>query len=74
MHLAVTNTGITAAIDRDGRLLARLPQFIEGRLEIAAQGYTGSTPYVRYKDWPIVLFSVMVLWVAALIARSRLTG
>lgn len=71
MHLAVTNTGITAAIDRDGRVLARLPQFMEGRLEIAAQGYAGVTPYVRYKDWPIVLFSLMVLWVAALIARSH---
>src|SRR5207245_5280664 len=33
MHLAATNTGITAAIDRDGAVLARLPQFTEGRLE-----------------------------------------
>src|SRR6185369_16229558 len=32
MHLAATNTGITAAIDRDGRVLARLPKFMEGRL------------------------------------------
>ena len=54
MHLTATNTGITAAIDRDGRVLARLPQFTEGRLEIAAQGYSGATPYVRLRDWPVV--------------------
>jgi apolipoprotein N-acyltransferase len=71
MHLAVTNTGITAAIDRDGRVLARLPQFAEGRLEIAAQGYAGDTPYVRYKDWPIVAFSLIVLAAAVLAARLR---
>ena len=47
MHLTATNTGITAAIDRDGRVLGRLPQFTEARLEVAAQGYEGVTPYVR---------------------------
>src|SRR2546422_1729304 len=50
MHLTATNSGVTAAIDRDGRVLARLPQFAAGRLEIAAQGYAGATPYVRLRD------------------------
>ena len=61
MHLTATNTGITAAIDRDGRVLGRLPQFTEARLEVAAQGYEGVTPYVRWRDWPIVLFSLALL-------------
>jgi apolipoprotein N-acyltransferase len=69
MHLAATNTGITAAIDRDGRVLRRLPQFVEGRLEVEAQGYTGYTPYSLYKDWPVVLFSVLVLAFTLFIAR-----
>jgi apolipoprotein N-acyltransferase len=69
MHLAATNTGITAAIDRDGRVLARLPQFMEGRLEIHAQGYSGMTPYARYKDWPVVVGSLLLLALAALVAR-----
>jgi apolipoprotein N-acyltransferase len=73
MHLAATNTGITAAIDRDGRVLARLPQFQEGRLEIAAQGYTGSTPYVRLGDWPIILAAVLLLSAAAFVARRKAT-
>ena len=71
MHLAATNTGITAVIDRDGEVLARLAQFTEGRLETSAQGYTGATPYVRLRDWPIVLASLGVLVAAALIARRK---
>ncbi|MGH8689471.1 MAG: apolipoprotein N-acyltransferase [Burkholderiales bacterium] len=71
MHLTATNTGITAAIDRDGRVLARLPQFAEGRLEVAVQGYTGVTPYVRLRDWPIVLLALGLL--ALFVIRARLT-
>ena len=73
MHLAATNTGITAAIDRDGRVLARLPQFAEGRLEILAQGYAGATPYSRYRDWPAVVISLLAMTLAFLIARRALS-
>jgi apolipoprotein N-acyltransferase len=71
MHLTATNTGITAAVDRDGRVLKRLDQFTEGRLEVPAQGYSGATPYVRVRDWPIVLVSLAILGFAVI--RSRLT-
>ena len=71
MHLAATNTGITAAIDRDGRVLARLPPFHEGRLEIAAQGYRGLTPYLRFADLPILLLVALILVVPVLVARLR---
>ena len=37
MHLTTANTGITAVIDRDGRVLERLPPFVEGRLEALAR-------------------------------------
>jgi apolipoprotein N-acyltransferase len=73
MHLTATNTGITAAIDTAGRVHARLPQFAEGRLEITAQGYAGATPYVLWRDWPVVLLSLGVLVAAALIARRKLS-
>ena len=68
-HLAATNTGITAAIDRDGRVMARLPQFREGLLEASAQGYAGWTPYARYLDWPVVAVSLLILAGAVLVAR-----
>ena len=69
MHLTATNTGITAAVDRDGRVLKRLPQFTEDRLEVAAQGYSGLTPYMRLRDWPVVLASLAIF--AAFILRAR---
>jgi len=69
MHLAATNTGITAAIDRDGRVVGRLPQFSEGVLEVMAQGYAGATPYSRYLDWPVVVVSLLVLAAAIVVAR-----
>jgi apolipoprotein N-acyltransferase len=72
MHLTATNTGITAIIERDGRVAARLPQFAEGRLEGAAQGYVGATPYVRLRDWPVLLASLAILAGAALVARRKL--
>ena len=71
MVLTATNTGITAAIGRDGRVAARLPQFVEGRLEVAAQGYEGQTPYVRAGDWPIVLLSLAALAIAVFVARRN---
>jgi apolipoprotein N-acyltransferase len=65
MHLTATNTGITAAIDRDGRVIARLPQYAEGSLEVRAQGYSGTTPYARLRDWPIlaICLGLLVAWV-----------
>ena len=71
MHLTATNTGITAAIDRDGRVLGRLPQFKEGRLEVSAQGYIGATPYVGWRDWPAVLLCLALLVAFTLIARAK---
>ena len=71
MYLTATNSGISAAIDRDGRVLKRLPQFTEDRLEIEAQGYSGATPYVKLRDWPVVLLSLAIL--AAAVIRARRT-
>jgi apolipoprotein N-acyltransferase len=69
-HLAATNTGLTAAIGRDGRVLAQLAPFTEGRLDVSVQGYAGATPYVRWGDWP-ALAAALALLCVALLARSR---
>jgi apolipoprotein N-acyltransferase len=70
-HLAATNTGVTAAIDRDGRVLARLAPFTEGRLDVEVQGYAGATPYVRFGDWPALALCVLALLGCARARRSR---
>jgi len=74
MHLTATNTGVTAAIDRDGAVNARLPSFAEGRLELAAQGYAGATPYMRFGDWPALFLSLVVLAAAVSAVRLRPNG
>jgi apolipoprotein N-acyltransferase len=71
MHLAATNTGITAAIDRDGRVLGRLPSFAEGLLEVKAQGYSGATPYVRFADWPILALCLALLAAWTIVGRIK---
>ncbi len=48
--LRATNTGITSAIAHDGRVLAELPWFVPGILEIEIAGRTGDTPYLRFGD------------------------
>jgi apolipoprotein N-acyltransferase len=64
MHLTATNTGITAAIAADGAVLARLPQFTEGRLDVQAQGRIGTTPYVAFADGPALALCVLLLFFA----------
>ena len=73
MHLTATNTGLTAAIDRDGRVVAQLPKYTEGRLEVRAQGYAGMTPYAHLRDWPILALclALLVAWVIIGRIKSR---
>ena len=71
MHLTATNTGITAAIDRDGRVVARLPQYKEDRLEVQAQGYAGMTPYAHLRDWPILALCLGLLVAWTIIGRIK---
>jgi apolipoprotein N-acyltransferase len=49
--LRATNTGATAMINPHGEVLAHAPHFSETTLNVLAQGYTGSTPYVRFGNW-----------------------
>jgi apolipoprotein N-acyltransferase len=37
-------------------MLARLPLFTSGSLSGDIQGYTGSTPFVRWGNMPVLIF------------------
>lgn len=58
--LRSTNTGATAVIGRDGRVLAQLPHFTRAALEGQVQGYTGITPYVWWGNWAVIV--LIVTW------------
>ena len=61
MMLRATNTGATAAIDQHGYVLAHAPHFTKTTLNVLAQGYSGSTPYVHWGNWPFIVFCFSVL-------------
>lgn len=56
MMLRATNTGATATIDQHGFVFAHAPHFSETTLNVMAQNFTGSTPYVRFGNWPFIMF------------------
>lgn len=65
MMLRATNTGMTAIVDVDGRVLSALPPFTRGALVGEVQGYTGATPYVRWGNWPVIVVALLlVAWVS----------
>jgi apolipoprotein N-acyltransferase len=58
--LRATNTGMTAAIDQTGKIIAALPQFTRSTLSVTAQPRSGTTPYVRWRDWPIIILCGLI--------------
>jgi apolipoprotein N-acyltransferase len=69
--LRATNTGATAMIGPHGQLLAHAPHFTQTTLNVMAQAYRGSTPYVYFGNWLFLGFSWCVLALLAL-SRTRL--
>lgn len=59
--LRATNTGITAVLGPDGKVLQVLPEFIQGTLSTRVQAYTGKTPYVMWGNLPILSISCLLL-------------
>ena len=79
MMLRATNTGITAAIAPDGRVLDQLAPFTRGALRIEAQGFSGLTPYMRWGNTLALLLALIAVIYAILPAlltvwRKRRSG
>lgn len=61
--LRATNTGITAVLGHDGRVLKALPEFAQATLGTQVQAYSGKTPYVIWGNLPILGIScLLLLW------------
>ena len=59
--LRATNNGVTAILDQHGHSVKLAPQFELTRLDGAAQGYGGATPYVRWGNWAVLaLLGIML--------------
>ncbi len=70
--LRATNTGMTAAIDAQGKISAQLPAYKQGSLAVSVQGTQGTTPYVRLGNaLPVGMALILLL---GLLWKSRRTG
>lgn len=69
--LRATNTGITAAIAPDGRVLGQLPAFTSGVLHVEAQGFAGLTPFARWGNGLALMLAICACLPALLAAYRR---
>lgn len=69
--LRATNTGITAALGPDGKVLSQLGEFTQGVLSLKIQAYSGTTPYVLWGNAPILSLSCLLL-ILGLIRQKRI--
>lgn len=71
--LRATNTGMTAIIDQRGKLVQQVPQFQATALHGMAQGYTGSTPFVRWGNGAALSVMAGMLLLSWRIQAGRLS-
>ena len=64
-----TNTGVTAAIDADGRVVTRLPAFTTGTLVQAVEPRTGMSPYARWGNYAALILVAALAGAALTHAR-----
>ncbi|GKS68366.1 apolipoprotein N-acyltransferase [Nitrosomonas sp. PY1] len=69
--LRATNTGVTAIIDERGQVLQSIEIFTTAALHSAVQGFTGTTPYVRRGNYPILLLAGLLCIVALVLLRAK---
>jgi apolipoprotein N-acyltransferase len=68
--LRATNTGLTAAVNERGAIVKALPQFTRGVLDVEAVPRQGATPYVRWKDWPVLIGLLIALAASVALRKS----
>ena len=59
--LRATNSGISAIINQQGRVLQRSAQFTPQVLTATVSRYQGNTPYAFWGDFPVIALSALLL-------------
>jgi apolipoprotein N-acyltransferase len=72
--LRATNTGISAVIDEKGWIVKRSRQFESDTLSAQISLFSGSTPYSRFGNYPIVIFSLILFLAMVMQHRSKSRG
>ncbi len=69
--LRVTTNGVSAIIDFKGNIAVQGPQFEQAVITGEIQPREGSTPYVRWGQWPLLLTALLLLAVRLLYQRHQ---
>jgi apolipoprotein N-acyltransferase len=69
--LRATNTGVTAAVDHRGKVIAQAPQFEATVLRVTVQPMQGSTPYAQFGNMLLITVLIVLTMVVLLIVRKR---
>lgn len=56
-----TNTGVSAVVDQNGDIVDEAPQFKRTTLTTTIKTFSGSTPYVKWGEWPVTLLMLLCL-------------
>lgn len=66
-----TNNGVTALIDHQGQITARIPQFQQSVLRGDVQPRDGLTPWLRFGSWPLAVLVLAALMLCAIKRRQH---
>ncbi len=67
--LRATNTGVTAIIAPDGRIVASAPEFTTTQVSGEVRGYQGSTPYIVIGNFGVLALALAMLLIPPVVAR-----
>ena len=62
--LRSTNTGISAVIDNNGKIISRSPQFKPHALYATVKLFSGETPYSKFGNIPILILCILGLFLS----------
>jgi apolipoprotein N-acyltransferase len=69
--LRATNTGVTASIGSNGKVLAQLPSNQAGNLDVEVASTQGLTPYARFGNWLFLIGSLILVGVALWLVKAE---
>ena len=68
--LRATNTGLSGIIDHNGKILHSMPAYERGVVKGTISIFSGTTPYVKYGNYLVVLSSLIVLMTTLVFMRK----
>ena len=67
-----TNTGVTAFIDDKGRIVSQAPSFVPTVLRGDVLMMTGTTPFMRWGSYPILILCLLLIGLSFVVRRQNL--